>query len=723
MSLPLLTLRTDGIGVPGSEAKAPIERWVSCEYGDALDAAEACILVLDYLNPALEQMIVRDVIYLRNEIGEFYEYRIKKIEEQLDSPTIRITATPLLHDLNDILVTTIGLGGETPYVSAVYPASGWWDFIIDEVLARYGITHWQRGTFDLVDDIALTLDAETILGLLRRLVSGTTYTLRSRYSGGVYYVDITEVVSSSTPVIIVGENVVALESTVNTDSQVTRVYPKGQPYDDGTPSNIGSTPWVIGAGSGLSIEIIDPEYATADFAIEDDQYAPRPAADFDGFAMVASRGTEINVVPATGSSTRWTEAVCGAKRRIFVPIQNATGEVHAYDYATEAWLTAITVGGVPIGICYAPSNNKVFVATGSGNSVKVIDPDTNTLTATISIGVAVYHLLYVESVDRVFACTASGLVAINPSTNVAGSPVSGGTGSTILYQVVVVGTELWGTSGGAAQYLKRFSLLASPAYVSEYDVGLVSGAGPDTICYDETNDRVWISYWTGNNIKVITRLTGATHTTFNTGSTPNAGPPRWMYAFEGTVYSTHNTGRIARWNGATPAYVSVTTVDASGGEYWAMSPLAPGESSVMIAGVGKRLAWWDLSTHSARVIRRIAGVTAGSPSLVEFGGGTSVPFATGDVTTLVTLDLLPVTSLPSPVAIEVYGEIQRPLTFDNERLVPNLVGHPALDEWKVEGTTMANWDLPSPVAIGLIELDSSVSLGLAFSASGTATAL
>lgn len=720
-----MALRSDGVAVAGSSPKAPIENWVSCEYGDALDAAEPCILVLDYLNAALNDMVVRDTLYLRNELSDAYEYRIKKIEESLDSPTVRITATPLLHDLNDILVSVIGLGGETPFISATYPASGWWDFVIAPILVRYDLTHWQRGTFDLVDDITLSLEGETILGLLRQLVSGTTFTLRSRYSGGVYYVDIIELAPSVTPLVFVGENVIALESTVDTDRQVTRAYPKGQSYADGTPSNIGSTPWVIGVGSGLSIEILDPEYDTADFAIEDDQYAPRPAANFDGFAMVASRGTEINVVPATGSSTRWTESVCAAKRRVFVPIQNATGEVYSYDYATEAWLTPITVGYIPVGCCYAKSQNKVYVTTrnsgATDGNIKVIDPDTLTVTATIALGTTLpNHCIYVESLDRVFVATNSGIKVIDPSSNTVAATVTGGT-SNQLYHLCVVGTELWGA--GEVQHTKRYTLAATPVYVGEYDTGLESGVGSTTLCYDDVNDRVWLTYWTGNKLKAVTRSTGVIHTTFDTGVTPNAGPPRWLYAYGGAVYTTHTVGRIARWDGATPAYVSITTVDASGSDYWAMSPLAAGESSVLIAGAGKRLAWWDLSTHSARVIRRIAGVTAGSPSLVEFRGGTSVPFATGDVTTLVTLDLLPVTSLPSPVAIEVYGEIQRPVPFENARLVPNLVGHPALDEWKVDGTSMANWDLPAPAGFGMSELDSSVSLGLAFSASGTATAV
>lgn len=695
----VLTLRDESVAVAGSQPKLPITDWLSCRYGVSLDGQEGCTLKLRYDSPVLEQLAPQDVLYLQNELGDEYEYRITKVEASKKSPIVVVHAASMLRDLNKWLVTVDGARGEIAYVSATYPAEQWWDLVIADVMARRGITHWQRGTFDLPDAVSLSLSNETVLGLLRKLVDGTVYSVVARLSGGVYYVDLIEPTVAWQPLVLVGSNVRSLEDTVDTDEQMTRAVPNGAAHPDGSPSTIAETPWMIGATVGQGVEILDPEFDTADFAMETDQFAPNADALFDGYSMVASRGTEILTLPAGGSSTRWTESLCAAGRKLYVPAQNATGEVHPYDFETEAWLSAITVGGKPVGICHAWPHNKVYVSLGdTGNAVKVIDVDTDTVVATIALtGVNSWHCLYVESVDRVFVATNAGIKVIDPSTDTVVATVTGGTLNQ-LYQLVVVRDELWGT--GESQHVKRYTLAATPTYVGEYDVGLESGAGSVVLCYDETNDRVWVSFWVGNKLKVITRSTGAVHTTFNTATTPNAGPPRWLQAFNGVVYATHQTGRLSRWNGATPAYVDITTIDASGGEYWSLSPLGPGESTVVAVGSGKRVAWWDMSTHSVRSIRRIQSVVAGDPSSVVFGGGNSVPFAPGDFTTLITHEFKPVTSIPSPLAISVYGEIERPLSYPNARLVPNMFGRPWFDggDWLTAAKAYRHWALESTMA-------------------------
>lgn len=727
MSAAVLTLRDDSIAVAGSRALAPILAWSECRYGESVDAAEPCTLRLKYDDPIFDQMTARQVLYLKNEIDAVYEYRIKKIDNDRSRPTRRIEAVPILHDLNDVLLTTITPGGIVPIVTGTYTVAEWWTYVIGPALARKGMTHWQLGAVDLDDSLTFTLVNESVLSLLRRFTDGTVLTLRARLSGGVYYVDLTTPTAAYRPLVLVGTNVLTLESEVDSDLQVTRVYPNGQAYPNGTPSGIGGTPWTIGAGVGLGVEILDPEYGTADFAIETDQFAPNVAAGFEGYAMIASRGTEVMTVPTVGAAGGFgINCAVAAGRKIYVAydVSGGTAEVYVYDYANQAWnATSISMGDDPQGMCFVPSVGCVYVACAASANVKVINITTDTVTATITGVGTPYRMFYDATVDRIFIATTGGLVTINPNTNTVVSTTTGGTTNGIqdLCPVSASG-EIWAVEN-VSGYVHRYTLAASPAYVGEYTTGLEGGAGASALAYDAVNDRVWVSFWGGSplKMKVLTRATGAIAATLNVDTNPNAGYVRYINCYGGTIFTAHTGGKIARWSGSAMTYTDVTVVDATLSDIRVMPLIGPGESSMFLLGTGKKLGWWDMQTNSARVVRRIAGVTAGSPSVVQFNGGVSAPFATGDFTTMVTLDLLPVVSLLSPLAIALYGEIERAANFPNARLVPNLVGHPGLDDWKTPGTAMANWDLPSPVTIGRDEAEATMALGLSITFSGTAT--
>lgn len=722
----MLTFRTDSIAVSGSTPIVPVLEWVDCEYGRALDGTEPCKLALRYDDPVLTRVGIRDVLYLQNELGAVYEYRVKKVEDTLNGALATVTCAPMLHDLNDYLLSTVGVGGEVPAVSGTYSANGWWDFVIGPLLTRYGVTHWQKGTFDLLDEFTLTLTNETILGLLRQLVQGTPYVLSERLSGGVYYLDITTPSTAYRPLVLVGQNVLALDKTVDTDLQMTRAYPNGQAYPGNTPSGIGGTPWKIGAAVGAGLQIIDPEYGTADFAIEDDQFAPNAAAGFDGYALIASRGTDVQSVPTVGAAGGFgINAAVAAGRKIYVAydVSGGTAEVYVYDYANQAWnASSISMGDDPQGMCYVPAVGCVYVSCSASANVKVINISTDTVTATITGVGTPYRMFYDSTVDRIFIASTAGLVTINPNTNTVVSTVTGGTATAIQDLCPVsASSEIWAVEN-VSGYVHRYSLAASPAYVGEYTTGLEGGAGASALAYDATNDRVWVSFWGGSplKMKVLTRSTGAIAATLNVDTNPNAGYVRYINCYNGTIFTAHTGGKVARWSGSAMTYTDVTVVDATLSDIRVMPLIGPGESSMFLLGTGKKLGWWDMQTNSARVVRRIASVTAGSPSVVEFNGGVSAPFALGDFTTMVTLDLLPVTSLPSPAAIAAYGEIHRPLAFENTRLVPNLVGHPALDDWLVAGTSLAHWTLPSPVGETLSDAITP-SLGLTISFTGTGT--
>src|SRR5690606_27593775 len=112
MTAPFISVRSDVAANPAGERLIDLMGgWVRCTYGEALDGAEECTLVLPHDHPAVGSLAIRNVIRIRNELGHVHEYRIRHLYDSLTSPTITVKASPILHDLGDVRLQR--LVGET----------------------------------------------------------------------------------------------------------------------------------------------------------------------------------------------------------------------------------------------------------------------------------------------------------------------------------------------------------------------------------------------------------------------------------------------------------------------------------------------------------------------------------------------------------------------------------------------------------------------------------
>jgi YVTN family beta-propeller protein len=106
-----------------------------------------------------------------------------------------------------------------------------------------------------------------------------------------------------------------------------------------------------------------------------------------------------------------------------------TNNVSVIDTDTNTVKATVTVGANPYGIAVNPSGTKAYVANGSGSSVSVIDTATNTVAATISVGLNPYGLAVSPTGKRLYVThdVAAGIVtAINTVTNSVEATVSVG---------------------------------------------------------------------------------------------------------------------------------------------------------------------------------------------------------------------------------------------------------------------------------------------------------
>ena len=62
----------------------------------------------------------------------------------------------------------------------------------------------------------------------------------------------------------------------------------------------------------------------------------------------------------------------------------------------------ITVGANPYGVAYCPTNDRIYVANLSSNSVSVIIPATGVVTATITVGTSPQGVAYCPTNDRIY---------------------------------------------------------------------------------------------------------------------------------------------------------------------------------------------------------------------------------------------------------------------------------------------------------------------------------
>ncbi|MFW6219922.1 MAG: YncE family protein, partial [bacterium] len=199
-----------------------------------------------------------------------------------------------------------------------------------------------------------------------------------------------------------------------------------------------------------------------------------------------------------------------------VRISQSFGDVdEEYNYNGSAnSITAITVGDGPIGIAYSPSNDRLYVCNVNSGNLSVINPATNTIVGSISVGTGP-AIAYSPSNDRIYVCNSGSdnVSVINPATN------------------TVVATITVGDGPRGIEYSPSNDRL----YVSNRDSDNVSvinpatntvvaritvGDGPFEIAYSPSNDRIYVCNSGSDNVSVINPATNTVVATITVGDAP-----------------------------------------------------------------------------------------------------------------------------------------------------------------------------------------------------------
>jgi YVTN family beta-propeller protein len=220
---------------------------------------------------------------------------------------------------------------------------------------------------------------------------------------------------------------------------------------------------------------------------------------------------------------------------------------------------SIGVGAGPYGMAFAPTVNKIYVANSTDGTVTVLNPETNAVSATVTVGTLPGYCIYCPSNDRVYIQNqnSSNVTVLNPQTNAILATVTVGAnqkqgcyaptvdkifipnwGSDTISVIDCVNNTVVATVALTySVYGSSYCPSSDRVYISYAAMGQVLVLNPTTYvvqntitvgtqpadsCYCPTQDRIYISNSGSNNVSVIDCKNNTVIATIAVGTTPYA---------------------------------------------------------------------------------------------------------------------------------------------------------------------------------------------------------
>jgi YVTN family beta-propeller protein len=207
------------------------------------------------------------------------------------------------------------------------------------------------------------------------------------------------------------------------------------------PVDPGQSVWVVNEGNFLSGNAAISIYNTKTYDVNFDFYKYQNGSSIGDVAQSMTRYNNRYYVVVNNSGKivvcdtllkKQTDIVGLTSPRYFLPISSnkayvsdlSANAIHIIDLSTHTKTGAITCQGWTEQMVFA--SGKVFVCNVRKNFVYVINPNTNAITDSISVGINAYSLvtdkdgkLWVLSSGDKTNSIAAKLTRINPSTNVS----------------------------------------------------------------------------------------------------------------------------------------------------------------------------------------------------------------------------------------------------------------------------------------------------------------
>lgn len=182
-------------------------------------------------------------------------------------------------------------------------------------------------------------------------------------------------------------------------------------------------------------------------------------------------------------------------------------QVKVVDPATDLIVATVAVGNFPTGLAWCSSTNRVYVCNQLDDTVSVIDCVTNTVVATVAVGDAPLFVVHAPVNDRMYVSNSgAGTVSvIDPSTNTVVATITVGAGPRgVGYhsgqdRVVVAN----GTDDTISVINPSTNTVVSTVAV---------GDNPHSVAYAVTNDKLFVSNLTAGTVSVLNNVFSVTAT-------------------------------------------------------------------------------------------------------------------------------------------------------------------------------------------------------------------
>jgi hypothetical protein len=256
------------VACAGGTVVRRIVDWQSLTYGESLAGDEGCTLVLPNQSDTIADCTVRAVLSVVD-TGITTEYRILRVDDDLNTPTTTVTATPILHDLGRAPLSQTLAGLQTfALATTSLTITQWIDNYILPSLVTNGISWVARGIVIPTGLVTASYTRQTPLGLLRSVVANSVYELQLRRNGTTnYLIDVVVIDKTNgiNPVAFVGRNVTARTRSQDGDRQYTVIVPTGvTPAGDTRASGIEQTAFAVHTTpSGATVKIKDAKNTSA----------------------------------------------------------------------------------------------------------------------------------------------------------------------------------------------------------------------------------------------------------------------------------------------------------------------------------------------------------------------------------------------------------------------------------------------------------------------------
>jgi YVTN family beta-propeller protein len=293
-------------------------------------------------------------------------------------------------------------------------------------------------------------------------------------------------------------------------------------------------------------------------------------------AVVATQ-MPVGLFPMLASRVPTQAAAAGAAGRIYVANQGASS-VSAIDPATNTVMATITVGGEPYGVAATPNGERVWVSLYAAKTINIIDTATNTIADGAALTGSPHGMAFQPTGELAYVAV-SGMpgpvpngvwifdTTLSPPYPNAVIPVgSFPTGVTMRPD----GKRLYVANYGQNTGTTVSVIDTDPASLTQNTViaTITVGTGPFQVAVTPDNARAYVTNTMTNNISVIDTATNTVTATIAVGTQPlfvavnSAGTRAYVTNLQGNTVSIIDT--------ATNTVVS--TFDSAGPRGIALSP-------------------------------------------------------------------------------------------------------------------------------------------------------